>query len=73
MDNAGKRKLARRIFFDNEEGYALMLRQIEQEPDRKETPAQFQERCAQLALSMLWNSKRQARNGHARILAGGLK
>ncbi|HWG45997.1 MAG TPA: AAA family ATPase [Gemmataceae bacterium] len=73
MDKAGKRKLARRIFFDNEEGYALMLRQIEQEPDKKETPAQFQERCTQLALSLLWNCKRQARNGHARILAGGLK
>jgi hypothetical protein len=70
MDNASKEKLARRIFFDDEEGYAMMLRHIEQEPHGKETPAQFQERCAQIALSMLWNAKRHTRNGHARIPAG---
>jgi hypothetical protein len=70
MDNASKRKLARRIFFDNDEGYFEMLRYIEQEPHKKETPAQFQERCAQLALSMLWNSKRRDRNGHAPVLVG---
>ncbi len=57
MDDADKLKLARRIFFDNEAGYRKMCRLVELEPNRKETPAQFQERCAQLALDLLWRAE----------------
>jgi hypothetical protein len=57
MADADKLKLARRIFFDNEAGYRQVCRLLELEPHRKETPAQFQERCAQIALEMLWQSE----------------
>jgi hypothetical protein len=58
MDDADKLRLARRIFFDDESGYRQMRRLVEAEPDRRETPAQFQERCAQLALDRLWQAER---------------
>ena len=32
---------------------------IDREPDKKETPAQFQEACAQLALAMLWGERKE--------------
>ncbi|HEX4609522.1 MAG TPA: ATP-binding protein [Urbifossiella sp.] len=57
MADADKRKLARRIFFDSETGYRQICRSLDREPDRRETPAQFQERCAQLALDLLWQSE----------------
>jgi ATPase family associated with various cellular activities (AAA) len=57
MADADKLKLARRIFFDNEAGYRQISRLLELEPNRKETPAQFQERCAQIALDLLWQSE----------------
>lgn len=57
MDDEDKLRLARRIFFDNEAGYRRVVRMVEREPNRPETPAQFQERCAQLALDMLWQSE----------------
>jgi hypothetical protein len=57
MDDADKLRLARRIFFDNEDGFRRVCRLVEREPGRKETPAQFQERCAQLALDLLWQSE----------------
>lgn len=56
MENDDKLKLAKRIFWDNEVGYEIMEKAIQNNPDQKETPAQFQERCAQLALELLWNS-----------------
>ncbi|MFO0823784.1 MAG: AAA family ATPase [Gemmataceae bacterium] len=57
MEDGDKLKLARRIFFDNDAGLRKISRLLEQEPNRKETPAQFQERCAQLALDMLWQTE----------------
>jgi|GEM_PF-539724 len=57
MEDCDKLKLARRIFFDNDTGYLEICRMLELEPNRKETPAQFQERCAQLALELLWRSE----------------
>lgn len=57
MADADKLKLARRVFFDNEAGYRQICRLVEREPNRKETPAQFQERCAQFALDLLWQSE----------------
>ncbi len=62
MEREDKKRLARRIFFDDDHGYRLMVERIESEPDKKETPAQFQEACAQLALALLWDDrKRQPR------------
>jgi hypothetical protein len=64
MEREDKKRLARRIFVDNDHGYRLMVEQIERQPDKKETPAQFQEACAQLALTLLWDDrKRQPRRG----------
>jgi hypothetical protein len=57
MTDADKLKLARRIFFDDEVGLRLIGQTLDREPDRRETPAQFQERCAQLALDLLWQSE----------------
>lgn len=54
MADADKLKLAKRIFFDNEAGLRQICRLIEIEPNRKESPAQFQERCAQIALEQHW-------------------
>jgi hypothetical protein len=70
MDNEDKKKLARRIFFDDDHGYLLMVERIEQAPDRKETPAQFQEACAQLALALLWDDRK--RPPRRAIVAEGL-
>jgi hypothetical protein len=70
MDNEDKKKLARRIFFDDDHGYLLMVERIEQSPDRKETPAQFQEACAQLALALLWDERK--RPPRRAIVAEGL-
>jgi hypothetical protein len=57
MENEDKKRLARRIFFDDDYGYRIMLEQIDREPGKKETPAQFQEACAQLALALLWGDR----------------
>lgn len=54
MENQDKLKLAKRIFFDNDDAYRQMESVVEREPDKQETPAQFQERCSQLALELLW-------------------
>ena len=59
MDREDKKRLARRIFFDDDNGLRLILEQIEREPNKKETPAQFQEACAQLALALLWGEKKK--------------
>jgi hypothetical protein len=59
MEREDKKRLARRIFFDDDDGLRLMLEQVEREPDKKETPAQFQEACAQLALALLWGERRR--------------
>jgi hypothetical protein len=60
MEKEDKKCLARRIFFDDDHGYRLMLEQIEREPNKKETPAQFQEACAQLALALLWDDRKRS-------------
>jgi hypothetical protein len=70
MEDADKLKLARRIFFDDEAGYRRICRAVELEPNRKETPAQFQERCAQLALDLLWQSTHPDAAGDVEKAAG---
>jgi SpoVK/Ycf46/Vps4 family AAA+-type ATPase len=57
MENADKRRMARRILGEYEEEYRAALDFIERFPDLPETPAQFQERCAQLALARFWEDQ----------------
>lgn len=49
-----KIRMVRRIFFDNPAGRQKMRKIVYDNPHLEETPAQFQEKCAQVALEMLW-------------------
>jgi DNA polymerase III delta prime subunit len=59
MEPEDKKRLARRILGEYEEEYLAMLAFIDQYPDLQETPAQFQERCAQVALACFWKEKQR--------------
>jgi hypothetical protein len=53
-----------------------MLDFIERYPDLQETPAQFQERCGQIALACFWKEKNPAREPAAEpapVRAGSLR
>jgi hypothetical protein len=54
MEPADKKLMARRILGEYAREYQAMLDFIDRYPDLKETPAQFQERCAQVALACFW-------------------
>ena len=56
MQKEDKVKLAKRIFFDDPVNLKIMIEMIESS-DLKETPAQFQEKCAQMALESLWSNE----------------
>ena len=43
-----------------EKPYLEMLKFVGEYPDLQETPAQFQERCAQIALRAFWKDKSAA-------------
>lgn len=60
MEPDDKRLMARRILREYPEGLALMEEFIAAHPDVQETPAVFQERCAQLALAYFWKEKHAA-------------
>jgi hypothetical protein len=69
-----KKLMAKRILGDYAEEYQEMLEFIDGFPDLQETPAQFQERCGQIALQCFWRDKQREldpvlphrNNGHAR-------
>lgn len=54
MEPADKKRLAKRILGAYEREYLEMLAFVDKFPDLPETPAQFQERCAQVALKSFW-------------------
>ncbi len=54
MEPGDKKLMARRILGDYPAELAAMREFIDRYPDLKETPAQFQERCAQVALACFW-------------------
>ncbi len=54
MEAADKKRMARKILGAFEKEYLDMLDFIDKFPDLPETPAQFQERCAQVALKCFW-------------------
>jgi hypothetical protein len=60
MESQDKRDMALRILGDYPEEYAQVLEFIERYPELKETPAQFQERCAQIALRCFWTEQTAA-------------
>lgn len=57
MEADDKKRMAQRILSEYEEPLRLMLEFVERFPDLKETPAQFQERCAQVALACFWKEQ----------------
>jgi hypothetical protein len=57
MEADGKKLMARRILGDYLEPCRQMLEFVDRFPDLQETPAQFQERCSQIALACFWNEK----------------
>ena len=60
MEPADKKKMARRILGAYEQPYLDMLAFVDRFPDLAETPAQFQERCAQVALKCFWHDQQSA-------------
>lgn len=59
-----KIELAERILTDCPEGMEQIRKFVDQYPELKETPAQFQERCAQVALSYFWKTQAEGICGH---------
>jgi hypothetical protein len=57
MEPADKQRMARRILADFPRQCAEMLDFIDRYPDLEETPAQFQERCGQIALACFWKEQ----------------
>jgi hypothetical protein len=49
-----QKRMAAHILAGLPEAHEAMMRDLEAHPDRKETPAQFQQRCNQLALQQFW-------------------
>jgi hypothetical protein len=60
MEPADKKRMAERILGDYPGPYRQMLEFIDRFPDLQETPAQFQERCAQVALACFWKEREAA-------------
>ncbi|MCE9531916.1 MAG: AAA family ATPase [Planctomycetes bacterium] len=68
MEAADKKRMAARILAEFEDEYQEMLEFVEKFPELQETPAQFQERCAQVALRRFWQDtgmrhQRQSEHG----------
>lgn len=59
METGDKKLLAERILGDYPEELAKALEFVDRFPELRETPAQFQERCAQLALACFWREQQQ--------------
>ena len=57
MEPADKKLMAKRILGDYAEEYEKMLEFIDKYPGLQETPAQFQERCGQVALACFWQQQ----------------
>ena len=62
MEPADKKMMAKRILGEYPDEYLKMLEFIDRFPDLPETPAQFQERCGQVALKCFWNETHGAKD-----------
>jgi hypothetical protein len=61
MEPDDRKRMAARILGAYESEHLEMVEFIEKYPDLQETPAQFQERCAQVALRCFWTESAQPR------------
>ena len=59
MEAQDKKLMAHRILGEYEKEYVKMVEFIDRFPDLQETPAQFQERCAQAALARFWQERQR--------------
>jgi hypothetical protein len=57
MEPADKKRMAARILNDYPAEFEKMVAFVDRYPDMPETPAQFQERCSQIALACFWRDK----------------
>lgn len=57
MESEDKIIMAERILGEYPEGLEIMHEFLQKYPDLSETPAQFQERCSQLALAYFWEEQ----------------
>jgi hypothetical protein len=73
MDADDKKRLARRILGDYPLELALMHDFVDRMPDLKETPAQFQERCAQIALECYWRQQQSVQSSQNSMVHGELE
>ena len=63
MDKRDKKRMAHRILKEYPVELAALQQQVDDEPEtKKETPSQFQERCAQIALKRLWDDEAKAKD-----------
>jgi hypothetical protein len=60
MEPNDKKLMAHRILGEYEEEYLKLVEFVDRFPDLQETPAQFQERCGQIALAAFWRAKSQS-------------
>ena len=60
MENENKKRMAERILGEYPSALADMAAWVERHPEVQETPAQFQERCGQIALACFWKQKHGA-------------
>jgi hypothetical protein len=61
MESVDKKRMAARILAAYPHKHEEMLDFVDKYPDLQETPAQFQERCGQIALACFWNEQRVPR------------
>jgi hypothetical protein len=67
MEAQDRKRMAKRILGEYPQEHANMLEFIDRYPDLQETPAQFQERCGQIALACFWKEQQ----AHAETLRNG--
>lgn len=71
MEPADKKRMAAKILGAYEVEHLEMVAFIDKFPDLPETPAQFQERCAQVALKCFWREQMRAQEPEAAGASGG--
>ncbi len=69
MDPSDKKLMARRILGEYEDECLKLLEFVDRFPDLQETPAQFQERCAQAALARFWQDQQESERPAPRATA----
>lgn len=62
--------MAHKILDEYQDALREMLEFVDKFPDLKETPAQFQERCAQIALRCFWREVEAAEAAKAEVHGG---